>query len=147
MINLRKSAVLAGVAACALLLSACSLYKTSSNGESTGTDTGQQQSQGQTQQSQGQAAATVTFSDSSVSPSTVTIKSGESITWTNSGSKAVDVASAPHPTHTDNSELTNGQSVLSLAPGASSTVTLTKKGTWGFHDHLNPSAGGKVVVQ
>ena len=147
MINLRKAAAIGSVAIFGLLLSACSLYKTSSNGESTGTDTGQQQSQGQTQQSQGPSAATVTFSDSGVSPATVTIKSGESITWVNSGSKAVGVASAPHPTHTDNRELTNGQSVLEIAPGASATATLTKTGNWGFHDHLNPSVGGKVSVQ
>lgn len=145
MIDFKKATILTAIASSALVLSACSLYKTSSSGETTGTDTGQQ-SQGQAQQ-QGQAAATVTFSDNGVSESTVTIKSGESITWVNSGSKAVDVASAPHPIHTNNSELTNGQFVLSLAPGASSTVTLTKKGTWGFHDHLNPSVGGKVVVQ
>lgn len=147
MINLRKPAVLAGVAACALLLSACSLYNTSSDtGKPGAGDNTQQQIQSGTQQ-QGQAAATITFSDSGVSPSTVTIKSGESITWVNSGSKAVDVASAPHPTHTDNRELTTGQSVLEIAPGATATVTLAKTGSWGYHDHLSPSVRGTVVVQ
>ena len=147
MINLRRTAAIGSVAVLGLVLSACSLYKTSSNTDQTGAgDSSQQQSQGQTQQ-QGQVAATVTFSDSGVSPSTVTIQSGEAITWTNSGTGAVQVASDPHPTHTDNRELTNGQSALQIAPGASSTITLTKTGNWGYHDHLNPSTRGKVVVQ
>src|SRR3989344_3689955 len=147
MINLRKSAAIGSVAVLGLVLSACSLYKTSSNTDQIGAgDNTQQQSQAQTQQ-QEKVVATVTFSDSGVSPATVTIKSGEAITWTNSGSGAVQVASDPHPTHTDNKELSNGQSALQLAPGASSTVTLTKTGNWGYHDHLNPSVKGKVSVQ
>ena len=147
MINIRKSAIVGVVAVFGLLLSACSLYKTSSNTDQTGAgDNTQQQSQGQSKQ-QGQAAATITFSDSGVSPATVTIKSGEAITWTNSGSKAVQVASDSHPTHTDNRELSNGQSGLQIASGASTTVTLNKTGSWGYHNHLSPSTRGKVVVE
>ena len=140
MINLRKTAAIGSVAVLGLVLSACSLYKTSSNGGQSGT--GEQQ---QTQQVEG--AATVTFADSGVSPSMVTIKSGESLTWVNNSSKKVQVGSANHPTHTLNKELTNGEFVTDLAPSASATVTLTTKGTWGYHDHLNPSITGKVVVE
>ncbi len=152
MINLRKLTTVAAIASCAFILSACSLYNNSSNGNQapsgqTGQQTGGKTGGSQQQTQQGQTAATVTFSDSGVSPATVTIKSGQSITWVNNSSKTIQVASDPHPTHTDNRELSNGQSVLDLAPGASTAVTLNKKGTWGFHDHLNPSVRGKVVVQ
>ena len=141
MINIRKTAILGAIFSSALVLSACNLYKTQSSGNG-GTVT-QTQEQQQTQT----AAGTVTFSDSGVSPSTVTIKFGESLTWVNNSSKSVQVGSANHPTHTLNQELTSGEFVTELAPGASATVTLTKKGTWGYHNHLDPSVTGKVVVE
>ena len=141
MINIRKTAILGAIFSSALVLSACNLYKTQSSGNG-GTVT-QTQEQQQTQT----AAGTVTFSDSGVSPSTVTIKSGESLTWVNNSSKSVQVGSANHPTHTLNRELTSGEFVTELAPGASATVTLTKKGTWGYHNHLDPSVTGKGVVE
>ena len=46
-----------------------------------------------------------------------------------------------------NKELTNGEFVAELVPGASATVTLTKTGTWGYHDHLRPSTIGSVVIE
>ena len=146
MINLKKTTILGIIASFALVLSACSLYNKTPSQDQT-TEQAQSKTQGQTQQSQDESAATITFAGGSVSPATVTIKSGESITWENKGTSAVQVASNPHPTHTDNRELTSGQSTLSLEAGALETVSLTKKGTWGFHDHLNPSVKGTVVVQ
>ena len=144
MIDFKKAAILTAIGSSALVLSACSLDKTSSTGNQAGTtQTTQEQQPAQTTAS----AATITFSDAGVSPVTVTVKSGESITWTNTGSKEVQVASANHPTHTLNRELTNGQFTVELAPGASATVTLTKTGSWGYHNHLNPSVFGKVVVE
>lgn len=142
MTNFRRTAILGTtILASALVLSACSLYSTPSG---TGSQTAQSQQQAT---SPAQSAATVTFSDSGVDQATVTIKSGQAITWINNSSKTIQVASANHPTHTLNPELSNGQFVLELAPGASSTVTLNKAGTWGFHNHLNPSVTGEVVVQ
>lgn len=144
MINFKKAAILSAIASSALVLSACNLYKTSSTGNQTGTtQTAQEQQPAQT----GESAATITFSDAGVSPAEVTVKSGESITWTNNSSKKVQVASDNHPTHTINQELTNGQFTTELAPGGLVTVTLTKIGSWGYHDHLNPSVKGKVVMQ
>lgn len=138
----KKSAIFGStIIVLGLVLSACSLYGTQSN-------TGQtNQAQQQDQTSLAQSSVTVTFSDSGVDFATVTVKSGGTVTWTNSGSNTIAVASNPHPTHTDNQELTNGQSTLQLTPGASATVTLSKKGTWGYHNHLDLSVGGKVVVE
>jgi len=147
MINMRKVAIIGLIPVCALLLSACNLYKTPGGGQTGGAGGAQQQNSGQSQQQQGEVAATVTFSDSGVSPATVTIKSGQAVKWVNSSSATIQVASDPHPTHTDNRELTNGQSTVALSPGASATVTLVKMGSWGYHNHLNPSVRGKVVVQ
>lgn len=146
MINLKRAAILGAIASSALILAACDLYKQGEESRNGGGQT-QEQTQTQTQGEQPQAVATVTFSGSSVSPATVTIKAGESVILANSSSKQVQVGSDPHPTHTANQELSNGQFTLSIASGASATVTLNKVGTWGYHDHLNPTVKGTVVVQ
>ncbi len=143
MIDLRKITLIGAVVSSAFLLSACNLYKSGGSSTSGGT---QQQDQAQ-QSTSASDAVTITFGDSGFSPASSTVKSGGKITWTNNSKSAVQIASDPHPTHTANPELTNGQSVLSLVPGASSTVTVTKTGTWGFHDHLNPGVKGKVTVE
>src|SRR3989344_7735449 len=143
MVNFRRTAILGTtILTSALVLSACSLYSTPSG---TGGQTGQNQQQAQA--SPQQSAATVTFSDSGVDQTTVTVKSGQAITWTNSGSKTIQVASDSHPTHTNNRELTSGEFVLELAPGKSASVALTKKGSWGYHNHLSPGQKGTVIVE
>src|SRR3989344_6543283 len=133
MIDLKKTALMTAVGTFALVLSACSLYKTSNDAKTSGTDISGQESSSQSPQEI--AEITFTFSDNGVNPSNATIKSGQAINWVNSSSSQVQIPSDPHPTHTDNRELANGEATLVLAPGASTTVTLTKKGTWGFHDH------------
>ncbi|HSX18948.1 MAG TPA: cupredoxin domain-containing protein [Candidatus Saccharimonadales bacterium] len=137
--NFKKIAVLGLVGASALLLSACSYGMSKNNSSSTTTQ--QSSSSGQV------AEVVITFSDGGILPTESVVQSGGKIKWVNNSSKKISVASDPHPTHTDNQELTNNQFILELAPGASSEVTVTKKGTWGYHDHLNPSTKGKVTVQ
>lgn len=138
-----KAAVAIGlVISSSLILSACKTSSTTSvNGDASQTQ------QEQTSQSDGQDEVAVTVSDSGFDLSEVTVKSGGKITWTNSSSSKVQVASDPHPIHTENKELTNGEFVADLAPGASVTVTVTKTGTWGYHDHLNAAQRGKVIVE
>lgn len=89
------------------------------------------------------AAVTITFTSAGFSPTTVTVQSGGKLTVINNSSGAISFNSNPHPTHIDNSELNIG----TIGPGESKTVTLTKTGTWGYHNHLNPSQGGTIIVQ
>jgi hypothetical protein len=51
--------------------------------------------------------------------------------------------SDPHPTHTDNPQLNQGD----IAFGASKTFTLTTKGTWGFHNHHDATQHGTITVK
>jgi len=88
-------------------------------------------------------AATITFTDSGFSPAEVTIQSGQAVRFTNSSSQIIDVDSDPHPAHTDDSELNIG----TVEAGSSKTAVLTTKGTWGYHDHLNPGFTGKIHVE
>ena len=98
--------------------------------------------------------ATITYSGSTYSPQEVTIKKGGTVTWKNASGANMWVASAQHPTHTAYS----GTSRTEHCPDTSRTAfdqcvgggdysfTFTKAGTCGYHDHLNPSAFGKVIV-
>jgi plastocyanin len=87
---------------------------------------------------------TIEYGSTGFSPTTITVKVGDSVTWTNNSSSTVQVSSDPHPTHTDFPPL---NSVGAIAPGSSKSFTFTKSGTFGYHNHLNPSDKGEVIVK
>lgn len=91
----------------------------------------------------GAVAITITYDGETFSSSGTTIKSGEKVKVMNASEKDLDFDSDPHPVHTDNSELNAGD----IPAGESKTFTLTKKGTWGFHNHLDASQNGKLTVE
>ena len=77
------------------------------------------------------------------SPATLTVKKGASVTWTNSGSAKVWIASDPHPVHTGYPGFDSG---TDLRAGESFTFTFDKTGSWSYHNHLNPTVKGTVIV-
>ena len=77
------------------------------------------------------------------SPETLTINSGDKVTWTNKGSRSVWPASNNHPTHAIYSGF---DSLERLNTGESYSFTFDKIGTWNYHDHLSPSMMGTIVV-
>lgn len=87
---------------------------------------------------------TVTFSGSSFSPSSLEVKVGDTVTFVNNSSLGMWVASAPHPTHTDYPEF-DAKQVYN--PGEVYAFTFTKAGNWKFHNHLNPTYFGVIVVK
>ncbi|HEU4716010.1 MAG TPA: cupredoxin domain-containing protein [Candidatus Saccharimonadales bacterium] len=89
------------------------------------------------------AAATITYSDSGYSPSTITVKSGDTIAIKNTSSSEMQFDSDPHPIHTDDEELNAGP----VAPGQTVTFTVTTTGTYGYHNHLNPNDTGTIVIK
>ncbi len=85
----------------------------------------------------------VTLTANGFSPSPLTVKAGTSVTFMNkSGSKAT-VNSAPHPVHTAYPPLNLG----SFTDGGTLSLKFDKPGTYSYHNHLNPSQTGQVVVQ
>jgi plastocyanin len=86
--------------------------------------------------SPGPSGATITINANGVvSPSTVTINVGESVTFINNHSAAHEMASDPHPAHTDCPQI-NALGVLQ--PGQTKlTNALTTARSCGFHDHRN----------
>lgn len=140
-----RGLVIGVVLSSALILSACYHGKsTSSNQTST---TAQSQANQQATSEPEEGAIVITATDAGFTPAQVTVKSGGKVAYTNNSSAKIQVASDPHPVHTANDELTEGDFVMEIAPGASATVTLTKTGTWGYHAHLNPGIRGKIVVE
>jgi plastocyanin len=99
--------------------------------------------QAQASESPSQSAATITYDSSGFHPDSTTVKSGDSVTFVNKSSAEIQVDSNPHPVHTDDTDLNVG----SIAPGQSVTVTLTKKGTFGLHNHLSPGNTTKITIQ
>lgn len=89
------------------------------------------------------AAATITYSDSGFSPSKITVKSGDKVEIKNTSSHSMQFDSNPHPVHTDDPELNVGV----VAAGQSMTFTVTTKGTFGYHNHLDSSQTGSIVVE
>ena len=93
--------------------------------------------------------ATITIgADGRVSPSTVTIAPGGRVTMINNHNTAHDMASDPHPEHTQCPELNQWGF---LQPGQQRTSgNLNAARTCGFHDHNRPTDTGligRVVIQ
>lgn len=89
------------------------------------------------------AEGVITYSDNGFGASTIKAMSGVAITVKNDSGQDLELTSNPHPVHTDNVEL--NQTII--GPGQSRQITLTKKGNWGYHNHLADRHTGKITVE
>lgn len=87
--------------------------------------------------------AVITYSDSGYSPSSVTVKAGDKVIIKNTSSRSMQFDSDPHPAHTTNPELNVG----AVSPGQEMSFVVDTKGTFGYHNHLNASQKGTIIVQ
>ena len=86
--------------------------------------------------------AAVAITASGFVPAVVTVNKGTTITWTNDDSASHQVVANPYP---------NGKSLPSLRSEVlnnkqSYSFTATKKGSFGYHDQLNPTVNGTMEV-
>ncbi len=88
-------------------------------------------------------AATITYSNSGFSPSSITVKSGDTVAIKNTSPQSLQFQSNPHPLHTDDPDLNVGI----VESGRSTTFTATQKGAFGYHNHLDPAQGGTITIQ
>ncbi|MEZ4210425.1 MAG: cupredoxin domain-containing protein [Patescibacteria group bacterium] len=86
----------------------------------------------------------VSYDGSGFSPVDVTLKVGDKIRFVNESDKSVWPAANPHPIHTSVPGLDSGRA---LAKGESFEFEFKSAGSFGFHNHLNPSQGGSILVQ
>ena len=81
--------------------------------------------------------AQVTLQNFAFSPASVTVKVGDTVTWTNKDSAGHTVASDGGTSFTS----------PTMATGATFSFTFTKTGTYAYHCSIHPSMKGTVVVQ
>jgi plastocyanin len=89
------------------------------------------------------SAKKITYTASGFQPASLTVNSGDTIEITNSSNGVLQFQSDPHPQHTDNPELNVGV----VSAGQTKTFTVTTKGQWGYHNHLNSAQHGEINVQ
>ncbi len=98
------------------------------------------------------------YTDSGYLPKEITIKVGDTVTWKNESSQGVWTSSAMHPTHMVYSGTSLQEHCPDAAniyfdeckssqPGESWSFTFNKKGTWGYHNHVNARHFGKIIVE
>lgn len=115
---------------------------TSNTPASSNQNNGNNESQAEPEETE-QAAGTITYTGSGFSPETLTVKSGDTVTVRNESSRTIEFESDPHPAHTSNTEL----NIDTIRPGESKTFTVNRTGTFGYHDHLDSSKTGTIIVQ
>ncbi len=86
----------------------------------------------------------VEITSSGFNPFTVTINSGDKVTFLNKDSSQHWIASNVHPIHVD---YPGFDALRGLNQNENYSFTFTKIGTWGYHDHLNPSLTGRIIVR
>jgi plastocyanin len=97
----------------------------------------------------GPSGATITVgANGAISPNSVTVSVGQSVTFVNSDSRSHEIASDPHPTHT-NCPSINALGVIG-AGQTKLTNSFSGTGSCGFHDHNDPtnaSLQGTIRIQ
>jgi plastocyanin len=90
----------------------------------------------------------ITITNAGVSPVEMVVTLGSTVSFVNNDSRPHNMASDPHPDHTDCSPL---NLVGTLVPGQSrETGNLVVARTCGFHDHDNPANDalrGRIVIR
>jgi len=98
-----------------------------------------QSSTSNTSSNQTAAAGTVNITNMMFTPSQITVKKGDTVTWTNNDTL----------THTVTDDLSDvgGPASGNIAPGSSYSFTFTKTGSFQYHCNIHSSMHGTIVVQ
>ena len=141
-----------------VLLTSCVPYGKAKTNEPASQTTQQAQPEPQAQPEATAAPATqhalvkVYITPAGFNPETVVVKPGDTVKWVNTDSAPHWPASAMHPTHNDYPEPggcigSKFDACKGLAFGEKYDLIFNITGTWAYHDHLNPTVYGKVIVQ
>lgn len=86
----------------------------------------------------------VVHTEQGFSPATLTVTAGEEVTFKNESAKKMWPASNTHPTHLIYPEF---DAKSAIASEGAYKFKFTKKGTWPYHDHLEPVHQGTIIVK
>lgn len=89
---------------------------------------------------------------SGFSPSSLEIKNGDMVTWTNKDAAAHWVASDVHPSHSAYPQPggclgSKFDACRAIQPGETFSFNFFNSGAWGYHDHFNSGVKGMVIVK
>lgn len=90
------------------------------------------------------STAQVRISEDGFEPSTLVVKQGTVVIWKNDDTEAHRVAANPFPSH---GELPSLDSQDNIAPQSDFAYTFTNKGTFHYHDELNPDRNATIIVE
>lgn len=104
------------------------------------------------------ASHKVIYTDSGYSPKEITIKIGDTVKWENQSSHGMWTSSAMHPTHIiyggtsleehcPDVNNTSFDQCASGQPGQSWFFKFDKQGVWRYHNHVQASDFGSVIVE
>lgn len=104
-------------------------------------------------------ATTITYAGQGYSPASVTIPVGGAVTFVNNSSVDMWPAVDEHPTHTQYDATARAEHCAAsytgpspfdacrrVPAGESWSFTFTKAGTWKYHDHVDASKRGTIIV-
>jgi hypothetical protein len=86
--------------------------------------------------------ADIVYTGYGFTPDDIALASGATVTIINESSKDLEFVSDPHPSTDANPELNIGK----IASGERKSFTITKKGAWGYHNHLSPLKRGRITI-
>jgi len=77
-------------------------------------------------------------------PDPMIINMGDTVQFINDTEDPLQIASDPHPIHTDTPGL---DSRTPLEKGESYQFTFNKRGETNYHNHLQPTEGGSIIIR
>ncbi len=103
------------------------------------------------------SASIISVDESGFTPADVTVPVGTKVVFVNNGQASHWPASAIHPTHksypgsdikkcSTEEALTIFDACRGLTTGQEFSFTFNEAGTWQYHDHLQPSVFGTIIV-
>ena len=101
--------------------------------------------------------ALISYTTNGFEPASVTVKKGDTVRFVNNATSDTWPASARHPTHTvypgsdiqkcgTGSQATIFDACRGLKPGEFWEFTFNDTGEWAYHNHMDSSKFGKVIV-
>lgn len=94
--------------------------------------------------SDGMGMVTVRYTNAGFQPTKLTVPIGTMVEFVNQSDKEMWVASNMHPSH---EILSTFDQFKGVGKGQTYMYTFDKKGSWPYHDHINPSLEGTIIVE
>lgn len=88
-------------------------------------------------------SGSILYTDNGFQPITLKVKANTMVHIINQSAMQLQFSSNDHPTHLKDPEL----NMEVIQPGKDAMLKVTKMGTWGYHNHLNPTDKGTIEVE